>query len=288
MHDGGFTTLISPDQLSSRLGQPGWAIFDCRFDLADTEKGERAYRAGHIPGAVYAHLDRHLSGPITPASGRHPLPDSEVFQRWLGGQGISNSSQVVAYDDSGGSMAVRLWWLLRWLGHYRVAVLDGGWPGWIAAGLPVTRQIVAPRHATFSGVPDTSMVVTTQSLLAADAGLQLVDMRTAERFRAEQEPIDPVAGHIPGAVNLPLQRHLRPDGRFLPPAELLELYRPLTRDRQPEELVFMCGSGVTACHGILAMAVAGLPGARVYAGSWSEWIRDPARPVATGAEPGEP
>lgn len=282
MHDARFTTLISPEALLPRLDDPLLAVVDCRFDLADGARGERDYRAGHIPGAVYAHLDEDLSGPITPASGRHPLPQPEVFRQWLGDHGIGNASQVVAYDDTGGSMAVRVWWLLRWLGHYRAAVLDGGWQRWMSAGLPVTREIPPVQPAAFAGVPDMSLVVTTQALLAPEPGRQLVDVRTAGRFRGEQEPIDPVAGHIPGAANLPLQRNLGPDGRFLPAAELLELYGPLARGRRPEDVVFMCGSGVTACHGILAMTVAGLPGARLYAGSWSEWIRDPARPVATG------
>jgi thiosulfate/3-mercaptopyruvate sulfurtransferase len=277
-----FTAVISPARLAESLGGNGWVVVDCRFDLGASEKGLQAFRTSHVPGAVYAHLDRDLSGAIGGNTGRHPLPDAGRFMQWLGRQGIGNDSQVVAYDDTGGSMASRLWWLLRWLGHERVAVLDGGWQAWTKAGLPVTAQSRPPRPTEFCGGPDMSGIVTTQALLLPEPRRLIVDVRAAERFRGEREPIDPVAGHIPGAVNLPLQRHLVPDGRFLPAADLRALYLPMVTDRQPADLVFMCGSGVTACHGILAMQRAGLPGARLYAGSWSEWIRDAARPVARG------
>ena len=285
--DTGFETLIQPGELAQRLGAPNWRLFDCRFDLADTARGEAAHAAGHLPGAFYAHLDRDLSGPITPASGRHPLPDPERLIAWLGAHGVDHDTQVVVYDDSGGTMAVRLWWLLRWLGHDHVALLDGGWQAWQAAGLPVeTTAPAAVAARTFDGRADPAHVVDSATLAAqVSAGrddLLVMDARTPERFRGEKEPIDPVAGRIPGAVNLPLGLNLAADGRFRPARELRELYVPRIGERRPDTVVAMCGSGVTACHNLLAMKIAGLDGGRLYAGSWSEWIRDPARPVARG------
>ena len=276
-----FETLIGLEALAENIHRQDWVVVDCRFDLADTDKGEHAYRQSHIPGARYAHLDRDLSGPVTAVTGRHPLPDGEGFSRWLGAQGIHNRSQVVAYDDLGGSMAVRLWWLMRWLGHRRVAVLDGGFQAWRDAGLMVTADVPAPEPAVFEGMADDSLVVHTNALMEPKAGRVLIDVRTAERFRGEVEPIDPVAGRIPGAVNVPWPDNLGPDGRFLPPVTLRDRYAQAT-DPEAEERVVMCGSGVTACFGILALEIAGVSGARLYAGSWSEWIRDPGRPVMTG------
>lgn len=282
-----FDTLVDCATLAAHLDAPDWRVFDCRFDLADTGRGERAYREAHLPGAWYAHLDRDLSGPVTPRTGRHPLPAVDALAGWLGAHGVQAGTQVVAYDDSGGTMAVRLWWLLRWLGHTRVALLDGGWPAWSAAGLPVEAappRPVAP--ATFDARPDWGQVVTTQEiarqLATGGSGVLLLDARTPERFRGEAEPIDPVAGHVPGAVNLPLQENLNPDGTFRSAAALRRLYETALAGRPPESVAAMCGSGVTACHNLLAMELAGLAGGRLYAGSWSEWIRDPARPVATG------
>ena len=285
--DTGFETLIQPGELAQRLGAPNWRLFDCRFDLADTARGEAAHAAGHLPGAFYAHLDRDLSGPITPDSGRHPLPDPERLTAWLGAHGVDHDTQVVVYDDSGGTMAVHLWWLLRWLGHDHVALLDGGWQAWQAAGLPVeTTAPAAVPARTFDGHANPAQVVGSATLAAqVSAGrddLLVMDARTPERFRGEKEPIDPVAGRIPGAVNLPLGLNLAADGRFRPARELRELYVPRIGERRPDTVVAMCGSGVTACHNLLAMKIAGLDGGRLYAGSWSEWIRDPARPVARG------
>jgi thiosulfate/3-mercaptopyruvate sulfurtransferase len=279
--------LIDCATLAERLGDPGWRIFDCRFDLADTGRGAAAYAQGHIPGAFYAHLDHDLSGPITPHSGRHPLPDPAALGAWLGRHGVAADTRVVAYDDSGGSMAVRLWWLLRWLGHRAVVLLDGGWPAWQRTGLPIeTAPPAAVRAARFRGSPDWDQVVTSaqieHQLAVGAAEPLLLDARTAPRFRGEAEPIDPVAGHIPGARNLPLQDNLDPDGTFRPPAALRTLYLAALSGHRPQDVAAMCGSGVTACHNLLAMELAGLPGGRLYAGSWSEWIRDPARPVARG------
>ncbi|MCB1728030.1 MAG: sulfurtransferase [Gammaproteobacteria bacterium] len=282
-----FNTLIDCETLAGRLGDPSWCVFDCRFDLADTQRGERAHAAAHVPGAFYAHIDRDLSGPITPQSGRHPLPDPALLCDWLGRHGVGSDTQVVVYDDSGGTMAVRLWWLLRWLGHTRVAVLDGGWPAWKAAAMPVEDTPPQAASATsFAGQPDWKQVVTTATIATQletrGAAILVMDARTRERFRGDAEPIDPVAGHIPNAINVPLVDNLDRNGRFKDPAALHALYAPALAGRPASDVAAMCGSGVTACLNLLAMEIAGLQGGRLYAGSWSEWIRDPGRPVATG------
>jgi thiosulfate/3-mercaptopyruvate sulfurtransferase len=282
-----FRTLVDCDRLASQLGRPDWRIFDCRFDLAAPQRGEQSYAQAHLPGAFYAHLDRDLSSPITPQSGRHPLPELTRLRTWLGEHGVNPDTQVVVYDDTGGTMAVRLWWLLRWLGHERVAVLDGGWQAWTQAGLPL-QETAAPEVETvsFKGSADWRQVVTSealeQQLRRGENRLQLIDARTRERFRGDAEPIDPVAGHIPGAINLPLQDNLENDGSFKTADTLRAMYVDAFAGQPPDSMVAMCGSGVTACHNLLAMEVAGLHGGRLYAGSWSEWIRDPGRPVATG------
>lgn len=278
------TTLIDAATLARHLADPAWVVFDCRFDLADPGQGRRHYLDAHLPGARYAHLDTNLSGPITPSTGRHPLPDPARLCAWFGQQGVDTGTQVIAYDDSGGNMAVRLWWLLRWLGHDAVALLDGGWQHWLGAAGPVTAALPQPVPTEFQGSPDWDQVLTTDQVVAdlEHGRWRLIDARSAERFRGEAEPIDPVAGHIPGAVNLPLQQNLTADGRFRPAAELRAQYLALLGRYPPERSACLCGSGVTACHNLLAMAIAGLPGGRLYAGAWSEWIRDPARPVAVG------
>lgn len=280
-------TLVSVDELATALDDPALRLFDCRFDLADTERGARAFAESRIHGAVYAHLDRNLSSPITADSGRHPLPDATTLIEWLGDSGVTAGTQLVAYDDSGGTMAVRLWWLLRWLGHVDVAVLDGGWQAWTGAALAVEQGApTAPAPTRFHGRPDENQVVSSEQIARqlrdGSKRLLLMDARTQERFRGDAEPIDPVAGHIPGAVNLPLQHNLGTDGRFKTAAALRELYRRALDGHPADDVAAMCGSGVTACHNLLAMEIAGLTGARLYAGSWSEWIRDPRRPVATG------
>ena len=280
-------TLIGVEQLARHLTDAGWRIVDCRFDLADTQRGERDYAAAHIPGARYAHLDRDLSGPITPDSGRHPLPPPERLCAWLGAHAIEPAEQIVAYDDSGGTMAVRLWWLLRWLGYRNAAVLDGGWQAWTDAALPTTGAVPPKPVPTRPDCrPDPALVVDTDALatvLQQDSGMPvLMDARTGERFRGEAEPIDPVAGHIPGAINVPLADNLDSHGRFKAPEVLRQRYLTVLGSAPPETVIAMCGSGVTACHNLLAMVIAGLPLGRLYAGSWSEWIRDPARPIASG------
>jgi len=277
--------LIDARTLLSGLQDPDLRLFDCRFSLADPGEGRRAYRDGHLPGAVYAHLDEHLSSPIGPRTGRHPLPDPSRLAAWLGECGVTSQTQVVVYDDVGGAFAVRLWWLLSWIGHERVALLDGGLQAWIAGGGELIRD--KPRYAGGELIPrsDDTRWITTDALVAELAAGQatVVDARATERFRGEQEPIDAVAGHIPGAINLPLTGNLDADGRFLGPAALRERFIGAIGDGSPERIVHSCGSGVNACHNLLAMEIAGLHGSRLYAGSWSEWIRSPDRPVVVGA-----
>lgn len=280
-----YDTLIDVQTLLQHLYDPDWVVVDCRFNLADPEAGGRAYREGHIPGARYAHLDEDLAGPTTPTSGRHPLPDPATLAQTLGNWGINNATQVVAYDDSGGAFAARLWWLLRWLGHRACAVLDGGLLAWRRQDLPFSTEILKPQPTVFSILhEDTLSWVDSDYVLAnIAAGHSLVvDARAPARYRGEQEPIDPVAGHIPGAINLPLQGNLDREGHFLDREDLRKRFAEVLEGRSPSEMVHMCGSGVTACHNLLAMEAAGLSGSRLYAGSWSEWIRDPSRPVATG------
>jgi thiosulfate/3-mercaptopyruvate sulfurtransferase len=277
-------TLIDAATLHAHLDDPRWVVMDCRFSLMDTETGRRAYQDSHLPGARYTHLDEDLSSPITPATGRHPLPDPARLARKLGEWGIGPETQVVAYDDMGGMLAAaRLWWLLRWLGHNACAVLDGGFPVWRGAGLPLTAEPPSVRPATFEARLDDRLWLTTRQIQALPAENVLLDARGAARFRGEMEPIDPVAGHIPGAVNLPTEGNLTADGRFLPRTELRARLAAALGERPPTTVVHSCGSGVTACHNLLAMEAAGLRGSRLYAGSWSEWIRDPGRPTATGA-----
>lgn len=281
-----YNTLITATELYPHLNDPNRVVVDCRFNLMDTEAGRRAYQAGHIPGARYAHLDEDLSGPINPSSGRHPLPDPARLTATLGAWGIHAANQVVAYDEANGAIAARLWWLLRWLGHRAVAVLDGGLSAWRQAQLPLSMEIPTPQAASFQGCPNDRLWVGSTELLdrVGKDDTLIVDARAAVRYRGEQEAIDPVAGHVPGAFNLPLEGNLTPAGQFLPPAALRERFAAVLQGRPPAEIIHMCGSGVTACHNLLAMEAAGLSDSRLYAGSWSEWIRDPARPVATGAE----
>ena len=293
-----FKTLIDAAALQALLGAPSPASFpvvlDCRFDLTRPEAGGRAYLAGHIPTARYVDLNRDLSAPVTAGSGRHPLPAPERMAARFEELGVRGGSQVVVYDEANGSFAARAWWLLRWLGHSKAAVLDGGMKAWRAAGgavesdgTPGPDAGVAPRDcARPAPAPqvDPHAVVGTAELvdLLKEGRRLLVDARAPERFAGAVEPIDAVAGHIPGAVNHPFSANLREDGRFLPHHELERLWRERLNGVSPADTVAMCGSGVTACHNLLAMEIAGLPGARLYSGSWSEWIRDPEHPVARG------
>lgn len=279
-----FTTLVDHATLADHLHDPDWVIIDCRFALTDPNAGRRLYEIGHPPGARYAHLNDDLSAPVTPQSGRHPLPDPSRLAETLGAWGAGDGTQVVVYDDSFGAMAARLWWLLRWLGHMHVALLDGGLPKWTREGRLLTPAAPVVQARRFTPRIDDSQWVDADFVQrAVGAGSHvLIDARAEERFRGEVEPLDPVAGHIPGAVNRPFEDNLDHGGCFQDPAGLREDYRSVLGEAPPENVIAMCGSGVTACHNILAMEHAGLSGAKLYAGSWSEWIRDARRPVTTG------
>ncbi|MFI3156964.1 MAG: sulfurtransferase [Methylococcaceae bacterium] len=279
-----YTTLISTDTLHRQLSHSDRIIVDCRFSLADTEAGAKSYRHGHIPNARYAHLDKDLSSAITDFTGRHPLPNVALLAKKLGAWGIANTSQVVAYDDAGGAFAGRLWWLLRYLGHDKVAVLDGGIKHWQKQGLPITTTLPKVKPAVFRPYLNEGAwlnALQVQNSLARKT-ICLIDARTPERYRGEQEPIDPVAGHIPYALNRAFQLNLDNNGLFLPAEQLREQFKQLIGAGAPEQVVHYCGSGVTACHNLLAMEHAGLTGSKLYSGSWSEWIRNKNRAVAKG------
>ena len=282
-----YTTLIDPASLAPLLGQQGMAIVDCRFELAASSAGREAYLKAHIPGAGFADLNKDLSVPPDKDSGRHPLPDKARFASVLGALGVDRSTQVFAYDQASGAFAARFWWMLRWLGHPRVAVLDGGFDAWRAPGgnVEVGAHRLAPRHYELRAAGERP--VTSQEVLAATARRDrlIVDARAPERYSGQVEPLDTVAGHIPGAINAPFNGNLGATGQFLPAPELRRRWLQILRGTPPQNLIAMCGSGVTACHNLLALEVAGLPGASLYAGSWSEWIRDPARPIALGSTP---
>jgi thiosulfate/3-mercaptopyruvate sulfurtransferase len=280
-----FAPLVDVDTLARHLGRPDWVVVDCRFTLTDPSAGRAAYDRGHIPGARYAHLDDDLARQPSAHEGRHPLPDPQRFAATLGRFGIDRNATVVAYDEASGAIAARLWWLLRWLGHPRCAVLDGGFAAWVAAErrLELTPPSVEPRRYELRQ-PEAGAVVATREIAERQAaGDLLIDARAAPRYRGEQEPIDPKAGHVPGAHNRPFSANVTSTGSFRPPAELRTELTALLGGRPSSGVIAMCGSGVTACQLLLALEVAGLGGGRLYAGSWSEWIRDPARPISTGA-----
>jgi thiosulfate/3-mercaptopyruvate sulfurtransferase len=282
------TTLIrASSDLARHTADPGWLFVDCRFDLANPAAGEHAYRTSHIPGAVYAHLDRDLAAPVSPTSGRHPLPRPEVFAETLSRWGVGPTTQVVAYDADVGVYAARLWWLLRWVGHRAVAVLDGGYKAWVAAGMPSTSDIPMRTPTHFIAQPDRSMWVDARELAdhIGRSNWRVLDARAPERFAGKVEPLDAKAGHIPGAVNHPYTMNVSHAGRLLGGDELAARFDRSQDGVNNDHTIVMCGSGVTACHLLLALEVADKHGAKLYAGSWSEWIRDPARPVATGASP---
>ena len=275
-----FSTLVSCDELAQHLSDPEWRVVDCRHLLSDVGYGAAAYAAGHLPGAVFMHLDRDLSGPMTGRNGRHPLPDPELLAEKLGAAGIDSKTQVVVYDDDGGMYAVRLWWLLRWMGHDAVAVLDGSIRQWISENRPLTTEVPRYQVKTFQ-VELRDWVVTSRQIESSlnMADICLVDARAPDRFRGENETLDPVGGHIPVARNRFFRDNLDA-GLFRPAAELRQEFLSVLAGVEPKQAVFYCGSGVTACHNLLAMEIAGLSGAKLYAGSWSEWCSDPARPVA--------
>lgn len=276
-----YTTLLDVATLRSHLDDPDWLVVDVRHQLADTAYGERAYGAGHIPGAVFLHCDRDLSGAMNGTNGRHPLPEVEKLALRLGGIGIASHTQVVVYDDAQGMIAGRLWWLLRWLGHERVALLDGGLQAWQAAGGALTSVEPTLMAQNFVARPRPGLVDAAFVLERIDTPhMHLVDARGPDRFRGENETIDPVGGHIPGAVNRFFRDNLLPDGRFKPAADLRAEWLAILAGSSPDLVVHQCGSGVSACLNMVAMEIAGLPGSSLYAGSWSEWCIDAGRPVA--------
>jgi len=281
-----FTTLIDPVSLAPHIADPEWIVVDCRFDLTDPAKGEHEYLETHIPGARYAHLDRDLSGARTGANGRHPLPSPDEMRARFGRLGIAPGRQVVAYDSDTGMYAARLWWMLRYMGHEGVAVLDGGLARWVREGHPTRSGTEHAEPARFTGEPRVAWRVTVEDVLSGlrDADRLLVDARTNERYRGIGETVDKIGGHIPGATNFFWQQNLSADKTFKSAADLRAEWQAVLGGRPPAEVVMYCGSGVTACVNLLAMTHAGLEGARLYAGSWSEWSLNPNRPVATGGE----
>jgi thiosulfate/3-mercaptopyruvate sulfurtransferase len=279
-----YRTLITADELATlvTVGETTrpLVVVDCRFNLAIPEEGRESYLHDHIPGAYYAHLDDDLAAPVSQGSGRHPLPEIEQFRLLAGSWGVTPEAQVVVYDQGGGAVAARLWWMLRWIGHPRVALLEGGFRGWKEGGYPLGADIAQPVPDPLpAGTPGQHACwISTPALEKELAGVCLLDARSAERFRGEREPIDPVAGHVPGALNRPFTENLDESGRFHSSEKLRKQFLALPGGGC-RRIVHMCGSGVTACHNILAMEVAGLGASDLYVGSWSEWIRDPSRPV---------
>ena len=300
-----YTTLISVDRLASLMKSDDvhnpLIVFDCRFSLADTELGRGKYETGHIPAAIYVHLDQDLAADITPRSGRHPLPEVRSFVQRVRAWGIDNHTQIVVYDDAGGAIAARLWWMMKWIGHTRVALLDGGYAAWRNSGRPISdqvetsiktdRQNISNENEKFGAKRNENSFK--NSLIEVDELIELLkskrinlyDARAEPRFAGKHEPIDAVAGHIPGAINLPFEHNLDEHGFFLCADALKRRFQSVLNGKVEAQIVHMCGSGVTACHNILAMEIAEIAPTRLYVGSWSEWIRDADREVAVSANP---
>jgi thiosulfate/3-mercaptopyruvate sulfurtransferase len=281
-----FTTIVSTDELAARSDDPDWVVVDVRFSLADPEAGRAAYETGHIPGAVFADLNRDLADPPGGGRGRHPLPPPEAAARTFGGLGIGTGVQVVAYDESDGMYASRLWWMLRHAGHDAAAVLDGGFAKWTREGRPVAAGVERRPSREFVARPRPEMAVGASEVDAArrDPSRAVLDSRSPDRYRGENETIDPVAGHIPGARSRFYKLNVNPDGTMRDAAALRAEFEAALGGVAPEGAVVYCGSGVTACQNLLALEHAGVRGVRLYPGSWSEWISDPSRPIATGDE----
>jgi thiosulfate/3-mercaptopyruvate sulfurtransferase len=279
-----FKTLIDPATLAANIDDPGWVVIDCRFDLADPPKGEQLYLASHVPGARYAHLDRDLSGTKTGRNGRHPLPTPDEMRARFGALGVGPDAQVVVYDADSGMHASRLWWMLRYMGHDAVALLDGGFARWVREGDPTRAGLESSAPSVFEGAPREGWRLDAAAVMRGldTPGQVLVDARAEPRFRGDHEPLDAKPGHIPGARNFFFQRNLTEDKVFRSADDLRADWLALLGGTPPQQVVMYCGSGVTACHNLLAMEYAGLHGARIYPGSWSEWSSDPQRPVAVG------
>lgn len=280
----GSESLVEPEELAAGLESGRCLAVDCRFELSAPQRGHELYLGGHVPGAHYAHLDHDLSAPVTATSGRHPLPSADAFAAFLSRIGWDRDRLLVAYDERSNAIAARLWWLMRYFGQ-RAALLNGGLEAWQHAGLPLERDEPVAQHSEPPRLePDPERIVSADRILDAGERLTLIDARAAERYRGEIEPLDARGGHIPGAVNRPMGRNVDASGRFKSAARLRTEFEALVGAADPGDLVNYCGSGVTACHNQFALERAGYPGARVYPGSWSEWLRDPERPIATGRE----
>ncbi|MDW3096159.1 MAG: sulfurtransferase [Gammaproteobacteria bacterium] len=276
-----YKTIISADELKSIIDQDNVRVFDCRFSLKDPQGGLKSYQSGHLPSAQFADMDTQLSSAMTETSGRHPLPDAGVFQAQLKAWGINNDTQVIAYDDISGAFAARLWWMMRWMGHDKVAVLDGGMQQWTQQGLPLSKDDVEFPEGGFSGSAKMDWLVDIQTVITKLAAnkVTLIDARAADRFTGKDKNTDPVPGHVPGANNLPFAGNLTKEGLFETPDIINQRFANIIQDQPLTNVVNMCGSGVTACHNLLALAVAGAPPTKIFIGSWSQWIRDPSRPV---------
>lgn len=281
--DMNYTTLISVAELARHLDDPGLVVFDCRHDLVNKTIGAESYARSHLPGARFASVDNDLAGTLTGTNGRHPLPDRDAFIAWLGRMGVSSATQVVGYDSGGGMYGARLWWMLRyWLGHEKVAVLNGGWDAWVKTGHPTTTVVPTPTPTRYEARSQGGAVDVNHVLAhLGKPDMRVIDARAADRFRGQNETIDPVGGHIPGAMNRFFRDNLDPMGFFKSPAELRAAFEPLVADMPLSQVVHSCGSGVSACHNLIAMEVAGLSGTRLYPGSWSEWCADRSRPIET-------
>ena len=280
-----FESIIETYELADHLSDTDWIIFDCRFDLMKPDWGAEDYARGHIPGAIYAHLENDLSGPVTSTTGRHPLPAPEVFIKRLSDWGVTTGKQVVVYDSAGGGFAARLWWMLHYYGHKAAAVLNGGYAKWISENRPIRQGVETGRPAKFTPNIDENMLVDAAFVkkVRSDSAYRVIDARAAPRYNGEEEPIDPVAGHIPGAVNRFHGENLNSEGVMIPPQDLRAQFTDLVGSTPASNVIVYCGSGVTSCHHILAMKASGLGMPKLYAGSWSEWIRDPSRPIARRA-----
>jgi thiosulfate/3-mercaptopyruvate sulfurtransferase len=285
-----YTTLINTQELFEHLSNPDWLVVDCRYQLSDPDLKEEEYLEAHIPGSIYAHLDRDLSGEVVPGStGRHPLPSQVEAGARFSQMGIGSGVQVVAYDDQGGSLAAgRLWIMLRWLGHENVAVLDGGWQKWLKEERPIEKGRETRPAKEFTPQINADLFVDLAEVdrIRLNPNYRLIDVRLPERYSGEVEPIDPIPGHIPGSINFPYMENLAESGVFRSPAELRDCYENLLQGIPPKNVVFYCGSGVTSIQSLLALKVSGLGLAKLYPGSWSEWIADPTRPIALGNKPG--
>lgn len=278
-----YNTIIEADVLAQHLDDPDWVILDCRDSLTDADYGPRSYAEAHIPNAQYCYLLDDFSSPITESTGRHPVPDMQQLSRKLGDWGIGDHTQVVVYDDMNGAIAARMWWQIRALGHSKVALLNGGLNYWLAQKLPMTAEVPTPKPTRFKGQFDESQLIDVKTVLENIETPQftLLDARAAPRFKGEQEPFDPVAGHVPNAINRDFSQNLGENGLFLTPTELKQQFEPLLAQAPNQQIVHMCGSGVTANHNLLAMEIAGLTGSKLFLGSWSQWVADASRPVAT-------